>query len=140
MGSVIDYIEYPNCKSEGCYLDFYYRTGEEYCNCGSCGYHHSVTIKNRDKKLNELTEDDWEAVELKNPYGSYKIKYYGSVGWSCGSLESKKQFNELKKEIEQDDTVEYFHLSRFVDGEIKKEIIIDNGPEYDSAGFHKNER
>ena len=59
MGSVIDYIECPNCKQEA-YSDFYYKTGEEYINCRSCGYHRSATIVNRDKKLSELTEEDWE--------------------------------------------------------------------------------
>ena len=44
MGSVIDYIECPNCKHEA-YSDFYYKTGEEYVNCQNCGYHYSATFK-----------------------------------------------------------------------------------------------
>jgi uncharacterized Zn finger protein len=36
MGSVLDYIECPNCKLEAM-DDFYYKTGEEYVNCGNCG-------------------------------------------------------------------------------------------------------
>jgi len=139
MGSVIDYIECPNCEQEA-YSDFYYKTGEEYINCTSCGYHYSVTIKNRDKRLNELTEDDWEIVKLENPYGAYKIKTYESVGYQCGSLENEQQLNELVKDIQQDNSVEYFQISRFVDGEIKTELIIDNGPKVDSAGFTIEDR
>ena len=57
MGSVLDFIECPNCKHEAS-DDFYYKTGEEYVNCGNCGYHRSATIVNRDKKLSELTEEE----------------------------------------------------------------------------------
>ena len=38
------------------------------------------------------------------------------------------------------DTLEYFSISRFVDGEIKVEYIIDNGPKFDSAGFTAEDR
>jgi len=139
MGSVIDYIECPNCEQEA-YSDFYYKTGEEYVNCSSCGYHYSATIIDGDKKLNELTEDDFEIKELKNPYGSYRIQFYDSSGYICGSLENEEQLNELKTECEKDDKIETVQLSRFVDGEIKVEMIIDNGPKFDSAGFSTEDR
>ncbi len=74
MASVLDYIECPNCGQEA-FSDFYYKTGEEYVNCGNCGYHYSATIKDRTKSLNELDEDDFEIIELKDPYGAYRIKY-----------------------------------------------------------------
>ena len=105
MGSVISDIECPNCNQEA-YDDFYYKTGEEYVNCNNCGYHSSVTIINRDKKLNELTDDDWKIVELKNPYGAYRISGYDSKGFACGSLENEEQANELKAKCEQDDTID----------------------------------
>lgn len=139
MGSVIDNIECSNCKHEA-FSDFYYKTGEEYINCNNCGYHASATIINRDKKLNELTDDDWKIVELKNPYGAYRISGYDSKGFACGSLENEEQANELKAKCEQDDTIEYLQISRFVDDEIKVEIVIDNGPKYDSAGFSIEDR
>ena len=134
MGSVIDYIECPNCKQEA-FSDFYYKTGEEYVNCNSCGYHRSVTIINRDKKLSELTEQDWEVTELKNPFGAYKLKVYHSPARQCGSLENEEQYNEFKESIQEDVELEFCSVSRFVDGEIKVEVLIDNGPEVDSSGF-----
>jgi len=143
MGSVIDYIECPNCDREA-FSDFYYKTGEEYVNCNNCGYHYSATIKDRTKKISELEEDDFEIKELKNPFGAYRIKYYDSPGYVCGSLESEKQLNELKQQLEESIhvgvEVEYFSVSRFIDGEIKAETIIDNGPKYDSAGFSIEDR
>jgi Zn ribbon nucleic-acid-binding protein len=139
MGSVIDYIECPNCDREA-FSDFYYKTGEEYVNCNNCGYHYSATIKDRTKRLDELEEDDFEIKELKNPFGAYRIKYYDSPGYVCGSLESEEQLNELKTNCQQDDSIEYFSVSRFIDGEIKAETIIDNGPKYDSAGFSIEDR
>ena len=91
MGSVLDYIECPNCKHEAS-DDFYYKTGEEYINCGNCGYHRSATIVNREKRLDLLTENDWKIIELKKPYGAYRIKLYQSVATQCGSLPNKKAY------------------------------------------------
>lgn len=139
MGSVLNFIECPNCKHEAS-DDFYYKTGEEYVNCGNCGYHRSATIVNRDKKLSELTEEDWKVEELKNPYGAYRLKVYHSVATQCGSLENEEQYNEFKLQLEGDVEIEFCSVSRFVDGEIKVEMIIDNGPKVDSAGFTIEDR
>ena len=127
MGSVIDYIECPNCKHEAS-DDFYYKTGEEYINCNNCGYHRSATIVNRDKKLSELTEDDWKVEELKTPYGAYRLKVYHSIATQCGSLENEEQYNELKKNIEADVEIEYCSVSRFIDNKIVEELLINNSP------------
>ena len=127
MGSVIDYIECPNCKHEAS-DDFYYKTGEEYINCNNCGYHRSATIINRDKNLNELTESDWNIEELKNPFGAYRLKVYHSVSTQCGSLENEEQYNELKKNIEADVEIEYCSVSRFIDNKIVEELLINNSP------------
>ena len=139
MGSVIDYIECPNCGQEA-YSDFYYKTGEEYINCNNCGYHYSATIKNRDKRLDELTDDDWEIIEVKNPYASFRIKIYDSIGYQCGSLTNEDELNKLKQEINKHDDVELFTISQLVDGEIIETTIIDNGPKVDSAGFTEQDR
>ena len=139
MGSVLDFIECPNCKHEAS-DDFYYKTGEEYVNCGNCGYHFSATIVNRDKKLSELTEEDWKVEELKNPYGAYRLKVYHSIATQCGSLENEEQYNELKKTIEDDMEVEFCSVSKFINGEIVTEMIVDNGPKVDSAGFTIEDR
>ena len=147
MGSVIDYIECPNCKHEA-FIDFYYKTGEEYVNCQNCGYHRSATIINRDKLLTELTDEDWKINELKNPYCAYRVKYDGSTGYICGSLESKEDFTKflvnIKEQANDPDmnyrNAESLTISRFVDGEIVTEVIIDNGPKYDGAGFSEEDR
>jgi len=139
MGSVVDYIECPNCGHEA-FSDFYYRTGEEYVNCNSCGYHKRVTITNGLKRLDELEDSDWEVVELKNPYGAYRLKFYGVVGTQCGSLESEDELNELKQYVDKLDNVEYFSISRLVDEEIVVTNIVDNGPKVDGAGFSMEDR
>ena len=134
MGSIIDDIECPNCAHDA-YSDFYYKTGEEYLNCNNCGYHRSATIVNRNKKLSELTEDDWENKELKNPYGAYKIKYYDELGYVCGSLETEDEYEQLLRYINDNTNVEFSSFSRFIDDKIKVDILVDNGPKVDSAGF-----
>ena len=148
MGSVIDYIECPNCEQEA-YNDFYYRTGEEYTNCNNCGYHHSLTYK-RDNDGNLVTKDGkdnysfdnliLDEKELKEPYGAYRIKYYDSVATQCGSLENESKYNELIQHLSNNESVEFASVSRLIDGEIITENIIDNGPEVDSAGFTKEDR
>jgi len=126
MGSVIDYIECPNCKTEA-HSDYYYKSGEEYINCNNCGYYFSATIKNRDKKLNELTDEDWDIQECINPFGAYRLKYVGDVATQCGSLRNEAEWNELVKNVKEDDQyfiVEYFQLSQFINGEIVETSII----------------
>ena len=125
MASVLDYIECPNCKHEAS-NDFYYKTGEEYINCGNCGYHRSATIVNREKRLDLLTENDWKIIELKKPYGAYRIKLYQSVATQCGSLKNKKQYNHLKSTIKDDVEIEFCTVSRFIRGKIVEELVIDN--------------
>jgi len=128
MGSVIDYIECPNCKAEA-FSDFYYKTGEEYINCNNCGYHRSATIINRDKALNELTDEDWEITELRNPYGAYRLKMIGDIGTSCGSMEDEDGYHAVKKAVAQMENVEYFSVNRLINGEIINEIIYESEQE-----------
>ena len=125
MGSVIDYIACPNCKTEA-YSDFYYKTGEEYVNCNNCGYHYSATIKNRNKKLTELTESDWEISELKNPYGAYRYKMAGAVSTVCGSLETPEDADRFRAEmkLEYQEHVEFAQISRLIDGDIITEDVV----------------
>ena len=133
MGSVIDYIECPHCKSEA-YNDFYYKTGEEYINCQNCGYHYSATYKRDDDGefvtkdgTNNYTFDNliMETKELKNPYGAYRIKHYDSVAYECGSIENETEYNELKRYSSDDPNIELSTISRFVNGEIVVEDIIN---------------
>jgi hypothetical protein len=76
-----------------------------------------------------------ETKELKNPYGAYRIKYYDSVAYQCGSFENEEDFVKLSVNMREQDNVELFTISRFVDDEIKVIHVIDNGPKVDSAGF-----
>ena len=126
MGSVIDHIECPNCKQEA-YSDFYYKTGEEYVNCRSCGYHRSATIVNRDKKLSELTEEDWEITELKNPYGAFQYKMAGDIGTYHGSLATAEDADKFRVEmkLEYQDHVDFALISKLDDGKIITEVIVD---------------
>ena len=118
MGSVIDHIDCPHCGEEA-WSDFYYKTGEEYTFCNHCGYNKSITIKNRNKKLTELTEDDWDISELANPYGAYRIEIKEAIGSHCGCLKSAEEFEELKTLMAEDiDKMNQFELRQFIDGKI----------------------
>lgn len=124
MGSVIDHIDCPNC-GEQAYNEFYYKTQEEDTFCASCGYMYSLQITTRDKKFSDLTEDDWKIVEIKEPYGALMITTY-SGHTQYMSIENEEQYNNIKKSSEADVEIEYMHVSRFVNNQIVKEIIIDN--------------
>lgn len=147
MGSVIDYIECPNCEHEA-HSDFYYKTGEEYINCPNCGYHYSATYK-RDEEGKYVTKDGtsnltldnliMETKELKNPYGAYRIKHYDSVAYQCGALASEEDYVSLLSYVREQDDVETFTISRFVDGETEVIQLIDNGPKVDGAGFSRED-
>lgn len=132
MGSVIDYIDCPNCGQEA-YDDFYYKTGEEYINCNNCGYHRSATIINREKNLSELTDEDWEITELKNPYGAYRLKCIGDVGTNCGSIGDLDGYNTIKKAVDEMENVEYFSISRLIGDKIIEEIIYERKEEATSS-------
>lgn len=137
MGSVIDYIDCPRCKQEA-FSDYYYKTGEQYINCNSCGYHYSFVIK-RDKEGSMIKIDESkdfavdnvirEENEIKEPYGAYSIEHDNSVR-SCGTLETNNDYDKLVSDIvsltNQEHNIEEAIVSRFVDGKINIEVIYKN--------------
>lgn len=132
MGSVIDYIECPNCKEEA-FSDYYYKTGEEYINCSSCGYHYSYIIKRDDEgkmiKIDESKEFAIDNVvreekELKEPYGAYRIKQYDSVATQCGSLSNESEYNDLVQNITDNDSlIESASVSKLINENIITETL-----------------
>ena len=81
------------------------------------------------------TDDDWKVVEIKNPYGAYRIKFYDSVGYQCGSLENESDFVTLLANVREQDNLESFTVSRLIKSKIGVIHVIDNGPKVDSAGY-----
>lgn len=134
MGSVIDYIECPSCKMEA-WSDFYYKTGEEYINCSHCGYHYSATIINRHKKLNELTEEDWEIKEIKKPYGSYRYQMSGDVAVSFGHLLNEQDANHFRTamKLEYQDHVNFATITRVINGKEEIEHVVQSKTLQDNA-------
>ena len=132
MGSVIDYIECPNCKEEA-FSDYYYKTGEEYINCSSCGYQYSYIIKRDDEgKMIKIDESKDFAIdnvvreekELKEPYGAYRIKHYDSVATQCGSLSNESEYNDLVKNIKDNDSlIESASVSKLINENIITETL-----------------
>ncbi len=132
MGSVIDYIECPNCKEEA-FSDYYYKTGEEYINCNSCGYHYSYIIKRDDEgKMIKIDESKDFAIdnvvreekELKEPYGAYRIKHYDSVATQCGSLSNESEYNDLVQNITDNDSlIESASVSKLLNENIITETL-----------------
>jgi transcription elongation factor Elf1 len=114
MGSVLDFKECPHCGNEAT-SDYYYKTDEEYIHCIYCGYYKSITIK-----------DDWQVIEIDNPFGAYRIKTIGAIGTRCGTIMNEEDYEILKKEVMDDEPqIEYFAISRFINGDIDTKIIIN---------------
>lgn len=131
-------IECPNCGREA-QNDNYFKTGEDYTFCMNCGYYHSVTIKDKTKRLDELTDDDWEIFEIKKPFAAFRIKMYGDKGFIAGPIADEDQFNGIKKECSEGSRIEYLFISQFINNDILETIVVDNGPEIDSAGFSRED-
>ena len=126
MGSLLENVECPNCGHEAT-SDYYYKTGEEIVLCMYCGYYKSVTIKDSNKRLEEVEDDDWQVVEIKNPYGAYRIKYKDYAIEECGTLIAFDDFKILKSKVDEyTEEVESFVLSRYKDGEIHIKTIMGN--------------
>ncbi len=122
MGSVFDYIDCPRCGEPNCHSDYYYNSGEEYIQCPDCGYYKSVEIKgdSRNKKLSDLTEDDWEISEFKNPYGAFRAKSKKSTAWIGGSISTKSHLKDIIKNLTDD--IDEFTVSRVINGKV---VIVD---------------
>ena len=135
MGSVIDYIDCPRCKQYNCISDFYYKTGEEYVNCGDCGYYYSFVIA-RDKDGNMIKIDETKDLAIDNvlrketlidnPYGSFITEFDDGMR-SCGTLETKEDYDKFVSEIvsftNQENSIVEATVSRFIDEKINKEVI-----------------
>ena len=134
MGSVIDYIECPRCEQEA-FSDYYYKTGEEYINCNSCGYHYSFVIKrDEDGKMIKIDESKdfafdnvvTEEKQIKDPYGAYSIEAENGVR-SCGTIETEEDYDKFVSDIvsltNQEHNIQEVIVSRFIDGNINREVI-----------------
>jgi hypothetical protein len=136
MGSVMGQIECPRCKSEECFEDYYYKTGEVYMSCPDCGYHYSSFIKKDDEgKMIKIDESKEFAIDnvvreetlLEEPFCAYHIRYEGGSG-SGGAIPTEDDYNIFVSDVvsatnKPDHKMELVTISRFVDGEIKKETI-----------------
>ena len=136
MGSVITYIECPNCKSEYCSEDYYYKTGEMYTKCSQCGYTNDNFFKRDDKgqfikidKTKGDTFDNFEVVHIHipNPYGVYEVHAKDSVGYTIGTLVDEKQYQEFYSEIvslsNQENILKKAIVRRFINNEIVEEVL-----------------
>jgi len=139
MGSVISYIECPNCRSEECFEDFYYKTGEVYTRCPECGYVHDVNIKRDDNGKAILTDLEKEATFdnityvdtlIENPYGSYRANSVKG-GATVGTLRTKEDYDNLVADIAKnaqgDENLKSVIVSRFTEGKIVKETLFERG-------------
>ena len=123
MSSLTDIKDCPNCGNEAT-SEFNYKTSEEFTTCSYCGYYKSIMIKDCNKRLEEVEDDDWEIIEIKRPYGAYRIKYKDVSIEECGTLITYEDFKILKRKVDENlADVESFTISRYKDGEIKETII-----------------
>ena len=125
MGSVIDYIECPNCGHEA-HSDFYYKTGEEFINCNNCGFYRYIELDSDVADITNLKDSDYNITECADPYGAYRLQYKGQPGRLCGTLETKQQYDDLRERVKDDTDVEFVSVSRLVNGSIEEEMLVDN--------------
>lgn len=139
MGSVIDYIECPNCKQNNCFDDFNYKTGEEIQNCPDCGYHRSFKYKRNEEGV-LIKKDETKGFEFDNlimdeqhiekPFGAFYVKS-DSGGGVGGSLETQKDYQNFLLDVvntaNNKQGIELITVSRLINGEIKMEKLYEKG-------------
>lgn len=129
MGSVINYVKCHHCNTEdSLYEDYYYKTGEIYMSCNACGYYESHSIKpearEAKKKLDELTDDDWQHVKIDNPLGAYSIISKKGIG-NHGTLEEDAEDEMRRFVAENKDEIESATISKLINGKIVVENILN---------------
>jgi uncharacterized Zn finger protein len=134
MGSVSGEMKCPNCGSENCFYESYYKTGEESVLCPDCGFKHVLTLK-RDENGDIIFKDESKGIcddnviveleQIKNPFGAYLIE--NSEGGSVsGSLENEEKYNEFREYIEEvrpDSNIINVIVRRYVDRKFITEKI-----------------
>ena len=115
MGSVMDYMECPNCGDDKVAVDYYYKTGDEYALCNKCGYNHQVV--NRVESVSN------------NPFGAYMIMGNNNSA-QLGSLDSEEDYQEFVNNIfniintEDNHNLKKVRVNRYVDGKHTTEYLL----------------
>ena len=123
MGSVIDYIECPDCGSEA-YMDYYYRTGEEYINCNACGYSRAFQIINRESSEEEGWKPEYKLDEIHG-CGAYRLRQHGAIGYECGAFTEPAAEQEFVRLIEErKGELAHAEYTTFRDGILNKTVLI----------------
>lgn len=124
MGSVVDYIQCPDCGEEA-HSEFWYKTGEETIMCLHCGYSRKFLITN----LEDRTNDDWTPkfeLEENHGCGSYKVRQKGQLHYECGAFvneEGPKEFIRLVREREND--IEHAEYTTFVNKTLSRVVLVE---------------
>ena len=105
MGSVMDFADCPVCGYEhGCFIDFYYKSGEEYRGCERCGYTYRREIINRDELDNIYNTDNWvpkfETEEHLDGFGVFR--YHTESGGGMGRFKSKNEYKDFEESIKEE--------------------------------------
>ena len=125
MGSVSDYIKCPNCGQPNCHSELYIKSNEYNIQCSDCGYYKSVTIKeeSRKKRFDEMTKDDWETIEISNPFGAIRGKEKQNKFHFGGTISTKEHYKNVLKNFKEN-TYDELTISRYINGKIVVTDII----------------
>jgi hypothetical protein len=118
-----------------CWTDYNYKLDETVTICPDCGYLHEQLWKrnedgsfmkkdpNKDATFDNLVP---HAKLVDKPFGAFRVETTQGGG-SGGCLETEKSYQEFVSHIvslkNQENNIKSVIVSRFVDGEIKKESI-----------------
>lgn len=128
MGSVVDWIECPDCGSEA-HDDFYYKTGEEFINCPSCGYSRRFYIRNAEELREELGSVPDYVLEEEHGCGAYRLRALGNIAYECGAFTTPDSIEAFISHVEANkDALVHAEYTTFVDGVLDKVVLIQEGP------------
>lgn len=131
MSYTQDVIECPNCKDGECFYELNCNTGEEFVFCEKCGYYfHSEfkTDENNKYILKDTTKQatmdniEVDVIEIKNPYGVYKIELDGVSKQNF--LATEEDYIAFKNNVDLSVEKCSIKISRFVNNEFINETLI----------------
>jgi len=132
MGSVMDQGKCKLCGGVK-FVDFYYKSGEEYSFCHRCGAYESYTLE-RDEEGHAIKDDDgkwkWNHTK-KEGYGIYAIIHKESGVGQVGTFDHPitgeiiEEFNEIFAQPDVDEDRSY--LAKWENG--KQTLLLGNGLE-----------
>ena len=95
MGSVIGFMQCPQCGYEKAGYDYYYKSREDFIICTRCGYYHAIQLVKDSDEIEYVTEERICIAATQATMKNNPTKILGGV-------KTKKEMREFRKSVKKD--------------------------------------